>query len=224
MLFVFVFCLSTCTSALSIRVVEGGVPLVNPHEIIERGIRSGDASLLREAWLHYESSLKYSGVPTEGYLELGKIYFYLSLLGASTESDFDTAEFYARQAAASDPDNSDAHRALGLILAGRGAYLDAFEELTLAFYLNPTNELLIYDLASIHLALHQPIKSIEYLEGRNHKNGWAYVVLAMAWIQQGQKGKAILSLMKAKKLGYSDYWINSMLNQLSEELSLPLNR
>lgn len=211
---------SAGASALSIRVLEGGIPVIDPHKLIEDGIHQGSTDLLRQAWRHYEESLKFSREDGAGYLELGKIYFHLSLLGASTDSDFDIAEFYARQAIARNPDDSDAHRALGLVLAGRGAYLDAFEELTLALYLNPANEFLIYDLASLHLALHQPTKTIEFLEGKNHKNGWAYVVLAMAWTQQEQKGKAILNLLKAKKLGYSGYWIETMLQQLSGEVKM----
>ena len=218
-------------SALSIRVVEGGIPYVEPQELIEEGIRQGNVDLLRQAWRHYEDSLLLfeDGETVEdnartGFLELGKIYFHLSLLGYSTESEFDTAEHYAREAVAKNPEDSDAHRALGLIFAGRGAFLDAYEELTLALYLNPGNEFLIYDLAALHLALRQPIKTIEYLEGRNHKTGWPYVILAMAWTQQEQRGKAILNLLKARKLGFSGYWVDTMLGQFSDELKLPFNR
>lgn len=211
-------------SALSIRVVEGGIPLVDPQEMIEEGIRQGNVDLLRQAWRHYEDSLVFEKEARAGYLELGKIYFHLSLLGHSTQSEFDTAEHFARQAVDRDPENSEAHHALGLIFAGRGAFLDAYEELTLALYLNPANEYLIYDLAALHLALRQPKKTIEYLEGRNHKTGWPYVVLAMAWTQQEQRGRAILNLFKARRLGYSGYWVDTMLNQLSEEVKLPLDR
>jgi tetratricopeptide (TPR) repeat protein len=222
---VFLLASAIAASALSIRVVEGGIPLVDPQEMIEEGIRKGSVDLLRQAWRHYEDSLLFNEKEAKtAYLELGKIYFHLSLLGYSTQSEFDTAEHYAREAVARDPENSDAHRALGLIFAGRGAFLDAYEELTLALYLNPGNEFLVYDLAALHLALRQPAKTIEYLEGRNHKNGWPYVVLAMAWTQQEQRGKAILNLLKAKRLGYSGYWVDTMLAQLSEEVKLPLNR
>jgi tetratricopeptide (TPR) repeat protein len=222
---VFLLASAMTVSALSIRVVEGGIPLIDPQEMIEEGIRKGSVDLLRQAWRHYEDSLLFNEKQDKtAYLELGKIYFHLSLLGYSTQSEFDTAEYYAREAVERDPENSDAHRALGLIFAGRGAFLDAYEELTLALYLNPTNEFLIYDLAALHLALRQPIKTIEYLEGRNHKSGWPYVVLAMAWTQQEQRGKAILNLLKAKKLGYSGYWVDTMLSQLSEEVKLPLDR
>jgi tetratricopeptide (TPR) repeat protein len=147
---VFLFGCSLTASALSIRVLEGGIPLLDPQKIVEDGIRQGNVELLRKAWKHYEEAMRGNQDMGEGYLELGKIYFHLSLLGQSTQSDFDTAEFYARQAIEKNPENSDAHRALGLILAGRGAYLDAFEELTLALYLKPGNEFLICDLASLH--------------------------------------------------------------------------
>lgn len=209
-------------SALSIRVLEGGIPIIDPLKMVEDGLRLGNTELLRQAWQHYEESVNLPGGLGQGYLELGRIYFYLSLLGTSTESDYDLAENFARQAIEKDPQNADAHHALGLILAGRGAFLDAFEELTLALHLNPTNEFLLVDLASLHLALHQPIKTIEYLEGRSHKNGWAFVVLAMAWAQQNQKGKAILNLLKARKMGYGGYWIDTMLAQFAEEFKLPL--
>lgn len=217
-----IFLFSTTASALSIRLLEGGVPILDPQKLVDEAIDQGNAELLRKAWGHYEESMKFSKDDNAGYLELGKIYFHLSLLGGTTQSDYDTAEFYAREAIRRQPENSDAHRALGLVLAGRGAFLDAFEELTLALYLNPANEFLICDLASLHLALHQPKKTIELLEGYNHSTGWAYVVLAMAWVQQGQRGRAILNLMKARKLGFSGYWIDTMLEQLSKELKLPL--
>ncbi|MDD3148442.1 MAG: hypothetical protein PHD82_14205 [Candidatus Riflebacteria bacterium] len=208
-------------SAFSIRVLEGGIPIVDPHQMVEDGLRLGNADLLRQAWKHYEDSVVLPTGIGSGYLELGRIYFYLSLLGDSTETDYELAERFARQAISDNPQNADAHHALGLILAGRGAFLDAFEELTLALHLNPTNEFLLVDLASLHLALHQPVKTIEYLEGRSHKNGWAFVVLAMAWSQQNQKGKAILNLLKARKMGYGGYWIDTMLAQFAEEFNLP---
>ncbi len=213
---------ATSASALSIRVLEGGIPIIDPGKMMEDGLRLGNTELLRQAWRHYEDSVTLPESMGNGYLELGRIYFYLSLLGSSNESDYNIAEHFARQAIADNPENADAHHALGLILAGRGAFLDAFEELTLALHLNPTNEFLLVDLASLHLALHQPIKTIEYLEGRSHKTGWAYVVLAMAWSQQNQKGKAILNLLKARKMGFGGYWIDTMLAQFAEEFKLPL--
>ncbi|MDD3000461.1 MAG: hypothetical protein PHF29_01765 [Candidatus Riflebacteria bacterium] len=207
---------------MPITVVEGGVPLGVPAQMIDEGMRLGNAEMLRRAWEHYKKSATLDDNSSHAYLELGRIYFYLSLLGESTQHDFDFAEQRARDAIAKNPEDSDAHRSLGLILAGRGAFLDAYEELTLALSLNPTNEFLICDLATLHLALHEPRKTISYLEGYNHKSGWAYVVLAMAWSQREQKGKAILNLLKAKKLGYSGYWIDTMLKQFSDELGLPL--
>ena len=213
---------ATSASALSIRVLEGGIPIIDPGKMMEDGLRLGNTELLRQAWRHYEDSVTLPESMGNGYLELGRIYFYLSLLGSSNESDYNIAEHFARQAIADNPENADAHHALGLILAGRGAFLDAFEELTPALHLNPTNEFLLVDLASLHLALHQPIKTIEYLEGRSHKTGWAYVVLAMAWSQQNQKGKAILNLLKARKMGFGGYWIDTMLAQFAEEFKLPL--
>lgn len=208
--------------AMPVTIIEG-VPVVDSRQLVEEGIRLGNSELLRQAWQHYEEMISLSGATPLASLEMGKIYYHLSLLGQSTEEDYDTAEFFARQAVADNPVNSDAHHALGLILAGRGAYLDAFEELNLAWHLNPGNELLIYDLAAMHITLRQPRKTIEMLEGKNHESGWPYVLLAMAWAQQQQKGKAIINLMKAKKLGHSGYWVDQMFNQLSQELGLPLD-
>ena len=214
--------ISLSAAAMQINLVEG-VPVANPRQLVEEGIKLGNAQLLRKAWSHYESALKLSGGSDTGYLELGQIYFHLSLLGVSTEEDFETAEFFARKAIFEDPHDADAHRSLGLILAGRGAFLDALDQLNVALHLNPANEYLIYDLAALHLALHQPKKTIEFLEGRNHKSAWAYVVLAMAWSQQNSRGRAILNLYKARQLGFSHYWIDRMLEQFSEELKMNFN-
>lgn len=208
--------------AMPVTIIEG-VPVIDPQTLVEEGIRLGNSEILRQAWQHYEEMISLSGASPMASLEMGKIYYHLSLLGQSTEEDFDTAEFFARQAVADNPVNSDAHHALGLILAGRGAYLDAFEELSLAWHLNPGNQLLIYDLAAMHITLRQPKKTIEMLEGPNHDSGWPYVLLAMAWAQEQQRGKALLNLMKARKLGHTGYWIDQMFNQLSQELNLPLN-
>ncbi|GAB4270728.1 MAG: hypothetical protein Kow0029_07760 [Candidatus Rifleibacteriota bacterium] len=223
LIFIAVLAVNSATLfGMPVTIVEGGIPVASPQKLIEEGIRLGNAEMLRKAWSHYEDTLLLSGASPLGCLELGKIYYHLSLLGESTEDDFDTAEFFARQAVSDNPESPDAHRALGLVLAGRGAYLDAMEELTLALHLSPGNQLLICDLAALHLTLHQPKKTIELLEGKNHTNGWTYVVLAMAWMQQNQKGKAILNLLKAKKLGYSGYWVEEMLGRLAEESGLPL--
>jgi tetratricopeptide (TPR) repeat protein len=216
------FLLTTCLNAMPLKIYEGGIPIGQPEKLIEEGIRAGSADMLRRAWKHYEDMMSLSGASPVNTVEMGKIYFHLSLLGESTEEDFDTAEFFARQAVSDNPANSDAHRALGLVLAGRGAYLEAMDELTLALHLNPINQMLVYDLAALHVTLHQPERTIELLEGYNHKNGWAYVVLALAWIQKQQHGKAILNLFKARKLGYSGYWIDRMLANLGEELNLPI--
>ena len=219
--FMFALFFALQVEAVSIRVTEG-VPLMDPSSLIEEGIKKGNADLLREAWRHYEQALRLTTGSSAGYLELGEIYFHLSLLGESTDDDFKTAEFFARQAVAENPDDSDAHRALGLILAGRGAFLDALEELTVAWHLNPTNNFIIYDLAALHLALRQPQQTVAYLESQNHKSGWPYVVLAMAWMQQDAPGKALINLYRAKHLGYSNYWVNKMLQDLGKELNMPL--
>ena len=218
-------CLVLMTSigwALPIQVLEGGIPFADPQQLIDEGVRLGNSNYLREAWKHYEESLKLSEKYEDGYLELGKIYFHLSLLGASTEDEFYAAKNYVQVAIENNPEDPDAHRAMGLILAGRGAFIDAVDELTLALHLNPGNEYIICDLAALHLALHQPKKTISYLEGRNLKDGWSYLVLAMAWLQQNSKGRAILNLMKAKKLGYSGYWLKRAMKKLSKEVNLPL--
>ncbi len=220
---IFVFHCFLLVCAMPVQIIEGGIPLIDPQQFIDEGIRLGNHEMLRQAWKHYEESLGLSGASPVACLEMGKIYYHLSLLGRSTEEDFDTAEFYARQAVSDNPQSADAHRALGLILAGRGAYLDALEELTLALHLNPYNQMLIYDIAALHVTLHQPKKTIELLEGQNHKSSWAYVVLALAWIQQDQKGKALLNLMKARKLGHSGYWIDLIMERLSQDLNLPLD-
>ncbi len=209
--------------SVPIHVMEGGVPYASPDALIEEGIRLGSAELLRKAWSHYEDSLKINEDAKDGFLELGKIYFHLSLMGISTEKEFETARRYAGKAVKNNPEDPQAHQALGLTFAGRGAFLEAFEELTIAFHLNPGNEYVYCDLAALHLALQQPKKTIELLEGRNLKNGWSYLVLAMAWLHQDKKGKAVLNLMKAKKLGYEGYWLDRALKRLSKELNLPLN-
>ncbi len=209
--------------SMPVTIIEGGIPVIDPQQLIDEGIRLGNKELLRQAWKHYENMISLSGANPFTTLEMGRIYYNLSLLGESTEEDFDTAEFFARQAVSDSPSDSDAHHALGLILAGRGAYLDAFEELSLAWHLNPVNQLLIYDLAAIHISLHQPEKTIEMLEGKNHQSGWPYVLLAMAWAQESQKGRAIINLMKARRLGHSGYWVEQMIDRLSVESGLPLD-
>ncbi len=208
--------------ALSIRVVEG-VPLGNYESMIEDGLRLGNAELLRKAWEHYENAIKFDKkgeLAASSYLELGRIYFYLSLLNCSTEEEFFKAENYAKKLVNSSPNNSDAHRALGLIFAGHGSYMDAFEELNLALKLNPTNDLVICDMASLHLALHQPDKTIEYIEKIRQNNGWNQILLAMAYSQKDMNGKAYLALSKAEKLGYKGYWVDKMKESISQKIGI----
>ena len=208
--------------ALSIRVVEG-VPLGNYEAMIEDGLRLGNAELLRKAWEHYENAIEFENkgkLAASSYLELGRIYFYLSLLNCSTEEEFFKAEKYAREIINNSPNSSDAHRALGLIFAGHGSYMDAFEELNLALKLNPTNELVICDMASLHLALHQPDKTIEYIEKIKQNNGWNQILLAMAYSQKDMNGKAYLALSKAEKLGYKGYWVEKMKESISNKIGI----
>ena len=94
--------------ALSIRVVEG-VPVGDYKSMVEEGMRLGNSELLRTAWSHYENAIKFGDdeeIAASSYLELGKIYFYLSLLGKSTEEDFLKAEDYAKQMVNDFPDDS----------------------------------------------------------------------------------------------------------------------
>lgn len=212
--------------ALSIRVVEG-VPLGNYEAMVEDGLRLGNAELLRTAWEHYEQAIKFGNqdkMAASSYLELGKIYFYLSLLGCSTEEEYLKAESYAKNLINSSPKSSDAHRALGLIFAGHGSYMDAYEEFNLALKLNPTNELVICDMASLHIALHQPDKTIEYLEKLKQNNGWNQILLAMAYSQKNLNGKAYIALSKAEKLGYKGYWVDKMKENISKEIGIELTK
>lgn len=206
----------------NILFIEGGIPVVEAKKLVDDGMRLGNAAYLRKAWGYYENSILIDGNSRNASLELGKIYFYLSLLGDSTQNDFDKAKEYADKAIQLNPESADAHRALGLILAGRGAVLDGLSELTLAVNLNPGNEYLLGDLAMIHLAAHQPKKAISLLEGKSLQNGWSYLVLSMAWSQQNKKGKALLNLLKAKKKGYAGYWLDEMMAELAKSTRLPI--
>ncbi len=225
----FIFCffslITINANALSIRLVEG-VPLGNYETMIEDGLRLGNAELLRTAWSHYEQAIKFDNketvVPTS-YLELGKIYFYLSLLGCSTEEEYFKAESYARRILDSSPDDSDAHRALGLIFAGHGSYMDAFQEFSLALKLNPTNDMVICDMASLHLALHQPDKTIEYIEKLKGNHGWNQILLAMAYSQKEMNGRAFVAIKKAERLGYKGYWVDSMKKSISNRIGINLD-
>lgn len=214
--------MTVSAQALSIRVVEG-VPLGDYETMVEDGLRLGNAELLRTAWNHYEEAINFESkddVVASSYLELGKIYFYLSLLDCSTEEDYFKAEGYARKLLNESPEDADAHRALGLIFAGHGSYMDAFEEFSLALKLNPTNDLVVCDMASLHLALHQPDKTIEYLERLKANKGWNQILLAMAYSQKDLNGRAYLALSRAEKLGYKGYWVDSMKKNLSEKLGM----
>ncbi len=206
--------------ALSIRVVEG-IPVGDYQSMVEDGMRLGNAELLRTAWSHYENAIMFGkddDIAASSYLELGKIYFYLSLLGKSTDEDFFKAENYARQILNDFPDDSDAHRTLGLIFAGRGAFMDAFDEFYLALKLNPGNSLILCDMASLHLALHQPDKTISCLEDLKNTNGWNQIMLAMAYSQKDQNVKAYMALKKAELIGYKGYWLDTMRSVLAKKL------
>lgn len=217
---------SISADALSIRVLEGGVPVADYQSLVEEGLRLGNSELLRTAWNHYKDAIDFNedeSFASCSYLELGKIYFYLSLLNCSTDEDYNIAESYIRKALDEYPDEAEAHRALGLIFAGHGAYMDAYEELSLALRLNPTNSMVICDMASLHLALHQPDKTIEYLEKLNGKNnGWSQVVLAMAYSQKELNGRAYLALKRAENFGYKGYWVEKMKDTLKEKLGFKL--
>ncbi len=212
--------------AMSIRVVEG-IPLVDFKTMVEDGLRLGNAELLRKAWSHYENAIRFDSKNEQAkiaYLQLGKIYFYLSLLGLSTEEDFFKVKDYANNMLNEFPDDPDAHRAFGLIFTGHGSYMDAFEELSLALKLNPTNELVLCDMASLHLALHQPDKTIEYLEELKANNGWNQVLLAMAYSQKNLKGRAYIAINRAEKLGYKGYWVDKMKESLSKEIGFDFSK
>ena len=84
-------------------------------------MRLGNIEMLRRAWEHYKKSAILDNEQIVLILNW-VIYFYLSLLGESTEHDFAFAEQQARDAIAKNPEDSDAYRSLGLILAGRGAF------------------------------------------------------------------------------------------------------
>lgn len=209
--------------AVSIRVMDGGIPLGDYHSMVEDGLRLGSTELLREAWTHYEDAIKFDKdqkFATTSYLELGRIYFYLSLLGNATNEDYAKVEGYAKEALYAYPDDSNVHEALGLIFAGKGSYMDAFEELSLALNLNPANEMVLCDMASLHLALHEPDKTIEDLEKTSECNGWGQIILAMAYSQKEQLGRAYLALLRAEKLGYKGYWVDSMRKSLTEKLKI----
>ena len=209
-------------SALSIRVLPGGIPIGSADQMIAEGTRLGSTQLLRQAWDAYEKAVKMDPKMLNGYLQLGRIYFQLSLLHAANADDFNKAKSYIDKAMAMAPDNQDVHHTMGMVLSGKGEYLDALDELKLALSFNPGNEYVICDLASIHLALRQPDKTIHMLEGKSLKNGWSYFVLAMAWLQKQQKGHALLNLKKAEKIGFSGYWLDLAMDAVKRDISVSI--
>jgi len=219
---IFAFFLTAELFGLSIRVLPGGIPVGNPEQLVREGIRLGNTQLLRQAWDAYEKAVAIDPQYLEGYLQLGRIFFHLSLLSGANEYDFAKAKKYAQTAMDLSPQNPDVHHVMGIVLSGNGAYVDAMDELKLALALNPGNEFIIGDLASIYLALRQPDWAIEYLEGKHLKNGWSYYVLGLAWLQKNQKGKAFLNFKKAEKIGFSDYWLNLAFDSLKRDIFIHL--
>jgi len=209
-------------SGLSVRVIQGGVPIASPRELIEEGIRLGNSELLRKAWGSYEQAVKLEPNVIDGYMQLGRIYFHLSMMGVATDDEFQKVRNYARQALSKSPEIADSHHLMGMVLSGKGSYLDAIDELRLALNLKPGNEFILCDMAAIHLALHQPEESINILEGKKLKDGWSYFILSLAWLQKGAKGRALLNLNKAKNVGFSGYWLDKTLSALEKDLGIPL--
>lgn len=225
-LFTCFYCSLQCY-AVSIKVAEGGLPIVSAEELMNIGIKQGSEIMLRRAWENYEKAININKSYKDGYLKLGRIFFHLSLLGKATEEDIQkinlaSIELSKNKKEETKTDDSDVHWLMGLILAGQGKYLDALNELRLALALRPGNEFIICDLAYIHLALKQPKDAINLLTGINAKDGWTYFLQGLAWLQLNQKGKAIINFMKAQKHGFSGYWLNLALNKLSVETKLNL--
>jgi tetratricopeptide (TPR) repeat protein len=208
--------------ALSIRVLPGGIPVGSPEQLMSEGIRLGNSHLLRQAWNEYEKSVTLAPHKLEGYYQLGRIFFHLSLLRSAGTADSAKALGYARQALALAPQAAESHRILALVFSGKGAYLDAMDELRLAMQLNPGNEFVLCDMAVIHLALRQPAKAVALLEGQSLKNGWSYFVLAVAWMQQGQNGKALINLKKAERSGFVGFWLDQAQNAIKQGRPLDL--
>jgi len=192
-------------------------------QLMAEGIRLGSSQILRQAWEAYEKALVLNPEFLDGYFKLGRIYFHLSLLGSAAEEDFQKAQRFADLVLKKAPMNPEAHRLMGEVLSGKGAYLDAMQELKLALNMNPGNEFILCDMASIHLALHQPEETISLLEGKSLRDGWSLYILGLAWLQKGEKGRALINFKKAQKRGFSGYWLNLALQALGEDLSLPLN-
>lgn len=211
----------TCPSeAVSVRVLQGGIPMGDAQQLVEEGLRLGNEQMLRQAWEAYEKAVHLDPDANDGYRQLGRVYFYLSLIGAANNDDFIRASEYARLLDSKDPGSADAHHLMGVVLSGKGAFLDALDELRLALSLKPANELILCDIASIHLALHQPEETIRILEGKSIRRGWSYYILAMAWLQKGERGRAWLNLLKARKQGFSGYWVDTTLEMLMRDIRM----
>lgn len=212
---------SVChADAVSVRVLQGGIPVGDLQQLVEEGFRLGNERMLRQAWDAYEKAVHLDPDAIDGYRQLGRVYFNLSLIGATGDADFARASEYARLLEVKEPGSADAHHIMGLVLSGKGAFLDALDELRLALSLKPANELILCDIASIHLALHQPDETIRMLEGKALKRGWSYYILAMAWLQKGERGRAWLNLLKARKQGFSGYWVDTTLEMLMRDIRL----
>lgn len=206
--------------AVSVRVLQGGIPVADTQQLVEEGLRLGNEGMLRQAWDAYEKAVHLDPDATDGYRQLGRVYFNLSLIGAAKDDDYARASEYARLLEVKEPGSADAHHLMGIVLSGKGAFLDALDELRLALSLKPANELILCDIASIHLALHQPDETIRMLEGKVLKRGWSYYILAMAWLQKGERGRAWLNLLKARKQGFSGYWVDTTLEMLMRDIRL----
>ncbi|NLI77396.1 MAG: hypothetical protein GX442_13265 [Candidatus Riflebacteria bacterium] len=208
--------------AVSIRVLPGGIPLGSAEQLMAEGIRLGSTQILRQAWEAYEKAVALNPEYLEGYLQLGRIYFHLSLLGGATDEDYRKAFHFADLLMEKAPKVAEAHRLMGVVLSGKGAYLDALQELELALHLDPGDEFVLCDMAAIHLALKQPDQTVSLLEGRSLKDGWSYYILGMAWMQKGEKGRALINFRKAKAAGFAGYWLDLAFQRLGEDLKLPL--
>lgn len=213
-------CCATPLEAVSVRVLQGGIPMGDTQQLVEEGLRLGNEHMLRQAWEAYADAVQLDPDSIEGYKQLGRVYFNLSLIGAANDEDFTRASEYARLLGSRDPGSADAHHLMGVVLSGKGAFLDALDELRLALSLKPANELILCDIASIHLALHQPEETIRILEGKSIRRGWSYYILAMAWLQKGERGRAWLNLLKARKQGFSGYWVDTTLDMLMREIGM----
>lgn len=223
-LFLFTLLLSTVsgtTSALSIRVLPGGIPFVDADELFRQGLAQSNSRLLRQAWDEYERAIDMSGPKLDSYLKMGRVFFHLSMIGAVTADDARRIDDITSRARELAPDSVQLHHLHGLALAGKGQYPDAVDELRMAMELRPPSEFLLCDLAAIHVAVHQSARTIALLEGKHLRHGWSFAVLAVAWLQQGQPGKAMMNLLKARRLGMRGNWADQLLQQIRPGLEFP---